>query len=287
MFMTPTAEYADIVLPAAGNLERDEPRLHLHIKGPHAMYMDTVSRKVASVAERRSDWEFMIGLGRKLGYEKHFPSLEALADEALRPMGVTWDELKASEPIVIPIEYRKYESSGFGTPTGKFEIYSTVMKDWGYDPLPSHVEPAESPVSTPELYKEYPLLLITGVKQPMYYHSQGRQIPSLRELAPEPLVEMHSQTAAALGVAAGDFAWVQTSRGRLRMKVRTHERIHPKVVNVPHGWWLPERPGAEHGVLDLCANVLTDDDPDNCDVAFGGSPLKGMLCRVYRAEPPA
>jgi hypothetical protein len=59
------------------------------------------------------------------------------------------------------------------------------------------------------------------------------------------------------------------------------------VVNVPHGWWLAERQGAEHGVLELCANVLTDDDPDNCDPAFGGSPLKGMLCRVHRAEPPA
>ena len=284
MFMTPTAEYADIVLPAAANLERDEPRLHLHIKGPRAIFMDTVSRKLASVGERRSDWEFMIGLGRKLGYGEHFPSLEKLADDALRPMGITWGELKARDYIPIPIEYRKYEKSGFGTPTGKFEIYSTVMKDWGYDPLPSHVEPAESPVNTPERHKDYPLLLITGAKQAMYYHSQGRQIPSLRKLAPEPLLEMHYDTAAALGIAAGEFAWVETVRGRLRMKVRTHDRIHPKVVAVPHGWWLPEQPGPGHGVLEVCANVLTDDDPENCDVAFGGSPLKGLLCRVYRGE---
>ena len=139
-------------------------------------------------------------------------------------------------------------------------------------------------MTTPELYAQYPLLLITGVKQPMYYHSQGRQIPSLRELAPEPLAEIHNETAAALGISAGDFAWVQTPRGKLRLKVHIHDRIHPKVVTVQHGWWLAERPGAEHGVLDLCANVLTDDDPDNCDVVFGGSPLKAMLCRVYRAE---
>jgi len=284
LFMTPTAEYADIVLPAAANLERDEPRLHLHIKGPRAMFMDTVSRKLASVGERKSDWEFMIGLGRKLGYEEHFPSLEVLADDALRPMGITWNDLKAHDYIPIPIEYRKYEKSGFGTPTGKFEIYSTVMKDWGYDPLPSHVEPAESPVSTPERYRDYPLLLITGAKQTQYYHSQGRQIPSLRKLAPEPLLEMHSDTAAALGIAAGEFAWVETVRGRLCLKVRTHDRMHPKIVAVPHGWWLPEHPGPDHGVLEVCANVLTDDDPENCDVVFGGSPLKGLLCRVYRAE---
>jgi anaerobic selenocysteine-containing dehydrogenase len=287
IFMTPTAEYADIVLPAAANLERDEPRLHLHIKGPHATYIDAVSVKAASVGQRWSDWEFMIGLGRALGYAEYFPSLGALADEVLRPMGVSWEELKARQPICIPIAYRKYERMGFGTPTGKFELYSTVMKDWGYDPLPSHVEPAESPLSAPELYKEYPFLLITGIKQPMYYHSQGRQISSLRALAPDPLLELHTETAKALGIAAGDFAWVQTPRGRLRLKVRTHERIHPKVVAVPHGWWLPERAGAEHGALDLCANVLTDDDPDNCDTAFGGSPLKTLLCRVYKAEAPA
>ena len=248
------------------------------------MLMDTVSRKLASVGERKSDWEFMIGLGRKLGFQEYFPSLEELADESLRPMGITWKDLKASDHVSIPIEYRKYEKSGFGTPTGKFELYSTVMKDWGYDPLPSHVEPAESPVTTPERYKDYPLLLITGAKQPMYYHSQGRQIPSLRALSPEPLLEMHSQTADALGLAPGDFAWVETVRGRLRLKVRTQDKMHPKVVAVPHGWWRPEQPGPEHDILQVCANVLTDDDPQNCDVAFGGSPLKGLLCRVYRAD---
>ena len=282
IFMTPTAEYADIVLPAAANLERDEPRLHLHIKGPKAMFMDTVSRKLVSIEERRSDWDFMIGLGRKLGYEEYFPSLTRLADDALRPMGITWDELKTRDYIPIPIEYRKYERSGFGTSTGKFEIYSTVMKEWGYDPLPSHVEPVESPVSMPERYRDYPLLLITGAKSAMYYHSQGRQIPSLRKLSPEPLLEIHNDTATALGITPGEYVWVETVRGRLRLKVHAHSRIHPKVVAVPHGWWLPEESGPEHGIHSVCANVLTDDDPENCDLAFGGSPLKGLLCRVYR-----
>ncbi|MBM3346545.1 MAG: molybdopterin oxidoreductase [Betaproteobacteria bacterium] len=283
IFMTPTAEYADVVLPAAANLERDEPRLHLHIKGPHAMFMDTVSRKVTSVAERKSDWEFIIGLGQKLGYGEYFPSLESLADESLWPMGITWEELRARDYVEIPIEYRKYEKSGFGTPTGKFEIYSTVMKDWGYDPLPSHVEPVESPLTMPERHREYPLILITGAKQAMYYHSQGRQLPSLRHLAPEPLLEMHRKTAQRLGIDAGEFAWVETVRGRLRLKVHTHERMHPGVVMVPHGWWLPEQPGPDHGLFDVCVNVLTDDDPDICDLAFGGSPLKGLLCRVVPA----
>lgn len=284
LFMTPTAQLADIVLPAAANLERDEPRLHLHIKGPQATYMDTVSQKLVSLGERKSDWEFMIELGRKLGYEAQFPPLETIANEALKPMGITWDELKARNYVALPIEYRKYEKQGFGTPTGKFEIYSTVMKDWGYDPLPSHVEPPESPVSTPERYKDYPLILITGSKQPMYYHSQGRQIEAIRKLAPEPVMELHTETARALGLRTGDRAWVETVRGRLCMKVRAHDRIHRQVVGIPHGWWLPEQPGPLHGVFDVCSNMLTDDDPETCDVAYGSSPLKGLLCRVYPEE---
>ncbi|WP_017524951.1 molybdopterin-containing oxidoreductase family protein [Pusillimonas noertemannii] len=287
LFMTPTAEFADVVLPAAGNLERDEPRLHLNIKGPHANYMDVVSSKLAIIAERRSDWDFIIALGRKLGYEEYFPSLEALADEALKPMGMTWAELKAQQYVEFPVEYRKYERMGFGTPTGQFEFYSTTMRDWGYDPLPSHVEPPESPLRTPERYRDFPLVLITGAKQPMYMHSQNRQVGSLRRLASEPLVEMHATTAKGLGIEEGDYAWIETMRGRVRMRAHVHERIHEKVVAIHHGWWLPEKEGPLHAAYEACANILTDDDPDLCDPVFGSSPLKGLLCRVYKSGDEA
>ena len=99
IFMTPTAEIADLVLPAAANLEREEPRLHLHIKGPRATFMDNVSSNLAQVAERKSDWEFIIELGKKLGFEEYFPSLEVLADDVLKPLNVTWEELKSREYI--------------------------------------------------------------------------------------------------------------------------------------------------------------------------------------------
>ena len=284
IFMTPTAELADIVLPAAGNLERDEPRLHLPIKGPRETYMDCVSSKLATIGERKSDWEMVIALGRKLGFEEEFPSLQALADQAVAPLGITWDELKEMGRVEFPLEYRKYEKIGFGTPTGKFELYSTIMEGWGYDPLPDHVEPPESPVRTPEVYKDYPLILITGAKQPMYMHSQNRQVASIRKLAPEPLMEIHPRTAAELGIAEGNFAWIETPRGRLCMRAHVHDKIHEKIVGIPHGWWRPEIAGPYHGLFENCSNMLTDDDPDLCDVAFGSSPLKGLLCRVSKAE---
>ncbi|MEA2968678.1 MAG: hypothetical protein QOE78_1939, partial [Alphaproteobacteria bacterium] len=288
IFMTPTAEYADIVLPAAGNLEREEPRFHLLTKGPQATFIDTVSRKLAELGERRSDWEFIIALGRKLGFEEYFPTLEEFANEGLKPMGITWDDLKKKDHgLEVPVEYYKYKKDGFGTPTGKFELYSTMMEEWGYDPLPAHVEPPESPVSTPDRWKDYPLILNTGAKQPMFWHSQGRQLPALRSLNTEPFAEMHIDTAAKLGIKKDDYIWIETVRGKLRMRVTLNNLTHEKVVTIPHGWWLPEAPGPDHGVFEVCSNVLVDDDLDNCDIALGSSPLKAMLCRISRAEAPA
>ena len=288
IFMTPTAEYADVVLPAAGNMERDEPRLHMHIKGPGGMFMDTSSRKVVQLAERRSDWEFIVGLGQALGYGDYFPLGRGVRQRGARSRWAwTWDELKQHDYVVEPMRYRKYEQDGFGTPTGKFEIWSTMMEEWGYDPLPEHVEPNESPVASPDVFKEYPLILNTGVKQPMYWHSMGRQVPSLRRLQPEPLLEINPETAPRSTVWS-----TRVTPGSRRVAAscacasNCSKRTHPGVASVPHGWWLPEWSGPDHGIFEVCSNVLTDDDPENCDIALGSSPLKGLLCKVYPAEPP-
>jgi thiosulfate reductase / polysulfide reductase chain A len=118
----------------------------------------------------------------------------------------------------------------------------------------------------------------------MYMHSQNRQVDSIRRLSAAPVLEMHLETARSLGITEGDMTCIETVRGRMRMRAHLHSRIHEKVVAIPHGWWYPEEPGPEHGLLRGCANVLTDDDPDLCDPTFGSSPLKGLLCRVSR-EP--
>lgn len=284
IFMTPTAELADVVLPAASNLEREDPRLYMHIKGPDGTLVDAATRTAARVAQRRSDWDFLIDLAHELGMEDQFPSVSEFADEALAPMGITWDELRSRDDLVEPLRFKKYETEGFGTPTGKFELWSTTLEEWGYDPLPSHVEPALSPVSTPELYERYPLILNTGVRLPMYWNSNGHPLPTLRKLRREPVLEIHEETAAHYGLTHKGYAWVETGSGRLRMKVSCGTKTHPRVVSVPHGWWLPEAPGPDHGVFDACANVLIDDDLDHCDPILGSSPLKALLCRVTPAD---
>jgi thiosulfate reductase / polysulfide reductase chain A len=284
IFMTPTAELADIVLPAASNLERDDPRLYMHIKGPTGTFMDTATRAVARVGERRSDWEFIVALGRALGHGDHFASVEAFVSEALAPMGQTWGDLRQHDYVVEPMRFRKYLETGFGTPTGKFELWSTQFEQWGYDPLPDHVEPPESPLRTPEVYEKFPLVLNTGVRLPMYWNSNGHRLPSLRRLAPEPLVEVHPETAATFNLSDKCYAWVETSWGRLRMRVKCSSRTHRNVVSIPHGWWRPEDPGPDHALMEVCSNVLTSDDDDRCDPILGSSPLKALLCRIYPAD---
>ena len=224
IFMTPTAEYADVVLPAAGNMERDEPRLHMHIKGPGGMFMDTSRARSCS---RRAPLGLGIHRRSRPGarLRDYFPSVEEFANEALKPMGMTWDELKQHDYVVEPMRYRKYEQDGFGTPTGKFEIWSTMMEEWGTTRCRRMSSRNESPVSIARCLKEYPLILNTGVKQPMYWHSMGRQVPSLRRLQPEPLLEINPETAAEIragrqGVTPGS----RRVRGKLRMRVNCSPR---------------------------------------------------------------
>jgi thiosulfate reductase / polysulfide reductase chain A len=283
IFMTPTAALADVVLPAASNLERDEPRLYMNIKGPGGTHMDTSTRAAAQVGERRSDWDFIVSLAHALGVREDFTSVEAIADEALSPMGMNWAEFRQHDFVLEPIAYKKYEQTGFGTPTGKFELWSKTLEEWGYDPLPGHVEPAESPVSRPDLARKFPLILNTGVRTPTYWNSNGHPLSSLRRLLPEPIIEIHRDTAYARGINDRSFAWVETPHGKLKMRVRCTDRVRPDVVSIPHGWWEPEYGGPDFGIFEKCANVLLGSDLDHCDPILGSSPLKAVLCEVRPA----
>ncbi len=179
--------------------------------------------------------------------------------------------------------YHQYKKDGFRTATKKVEIYSTLFKKYGYEPLPVYVEPPESPLSTPELMESYPYILITGGRTIEYYLSAGRQIKSLRDRRPDPEIEIHPAAAARAGFAEGDWVWVETPQiegERARFKVRFFDGIDPRVVHAPHGWWFPERPEPDHGCFESnIAVVLTDDPPR--EPVCGSVRMRGTLCRIY------
>ena len=175
------------------------------------------------------------------------------------------------------------QEGGFATPTGKVELYSTMMERLGYDPLPHYREPNESPYSTPELAQEYPLILSAGGRVPHYFHSQYRQVSWLRERQPYPIVQIHPQTGTKLGIEEGDWVWIETPRGRIRQVARLFAQMDPRVVVAQASWWYPEEEGPNHGVWTSNANVLTSNEPP-FDPAMGSATFRALLCRVYKAE---
>ena len=180
---------------------------------------------------------------------------------------------------------RPDKENGFNTPTGKVELYSTTFEKWGLDPLPYFEEPPESPVSTPEIARDYPFVLTTGAKTNAFFHSEHRQIPSLRRLNPDPLVEIHPETAKKLGIRDGDWVYIENTHGRCQQKAKLTTGIHPMVVHAQHGWWFPEKSGPEpslFGAWESNINLLL---PSGWTGKAGlGYPFKSQMCRVYKKE---
>ncbi len=276
-FLTPTAQFADLVLPAATWLEYDE----VHTSGGHT-YSMIARKKAVQIGDTRSDQEVIIDLAHRLGLHEAFPwrDLRDLNEWSIKGTGMSFDEFLEKGIIVPEQNYRKYQNDGFfKTPSGKFEIYSENLEKIGIAPLPVYREPSHTPVSSPDILKEYPLILTTGAKMKDYFHSEGRQIPSLRKRNPDPLVEIHPDTAASLGIDNNDWVWIETPVGRVRMRAQFFDGIAQDVVSAQHAWWFPEESPPEYGWKKSSVNLLFGDmdyDPDT-----GSESLRSALCRVY------
>jgi anaerobic selenocysteine-containing dehydrogenase len=276
LFMTPTTQMCDIVLPAASWLETDD------VADPHFIWCVLVRQKVAQIGECRDDKQIMIDLASRLGMEDCFPwkNVKDYCDWVLKDSGITFDEFKKLGIIQGEMRYKKYEQEGFDTPSGKFEFYCSTLEKMGYDPLPYVVEPPESPYSTPELFKSYPLIITTGARIQHFFHSEGRQVKSLRKHNPDPLVEMHPATAESLGIGEGDWAWIESPRGRIKQKAHLTNGIHPAVVNAQQSWWFPEKDPPDYGFTESNINFLTGNMP--YDPHTGSESWRSFLCKVYK-----
>lgn len=294
-FMTPTALLADYVLPAASKFEKP----YCTSYEDFLPMFEAGERAIKPMGERRTDYEFWRGLAIRLGLGDYFPwkTDEEFAEYRLEPLGMTFKEA-ATERYIISSEPWTYETintktgkpTGFATPSGKFELYSNVFKELGQDPLPFFEEPAESPIRTPDVARDYPLILTTCARVLPFFESMHHQLGmGLREQHPEPLVEIHPETAQELGIADGDWVYIETRRGVITQKARVTDSIHPQVVNAESNWWFPEQPAQEpwlHGLWQSNTNVLTMDDPDACDRLSGGAAMSALLCKVYKVPTP-
>ncbi|MHB9149873.1 MAG: molybdopterin-containing oxidoreductase family protein [Thermoleophilia bacterium] len=289
LFMTPTAmALADVVLPAAAYPERDG----IAQPGGNGSYLGPINKAVEPVGECKSDMQINPELGKRLNPEAWpWADVREMFSALLQPLGLTFEEFREVGVAYDAMDYRKHEKGllradgepGFETPTGKVELYSTVLEQCGLDPLPYFEEPPESPVSTPDVAEEYPLVLITGARVRGFFHSEHRQIPRLRRMNPDPITEIHPETAAALGIGEGDWVFIESRYGRCRQRARLTPDIHPRVVSSQHAWWFPEKPGPEpslFGVWESNINLLL---PSGWTGRSGlGYPFKNQMCRVYK-----
>jgi anaerobic selenocysteine-containing dehydrogenase len=296
LFMTPTAQLiADVVLPAASLPEKDSIYC---IGGPL-----NVIHKVVDVPECKSDWEINFTLAKRLNPEAvPWATVREMLTDRMRPSGYTFEQMIDKVWDLAPKgndcgsrPYRRYEQGtlrqdkkpGFRTPTGKVELYCTAYEEYGLDPLPYYrgLEP-QSEETTPEVFKDYPLVMMTGRRSPVLFHSEHRQIPWLRECDPDPLVEINPQTARDNGIENGEWVLIEGTMGKFRRKAKVTPIIHPKTIMVPHAWWLPEAEGAgenPYKVWDLnCNQLIPMGYNDNS--GFGGGPLSYMLVRISKAK---
>jgi len=285
LFMTPTAELADYVLPAASWLERDGCCETMYMN-----YLSARQKVIEPLFECWDDMKIAIELAKRTPWANRkclpWDDVDQWNEFRVSGMGITFQGLKQEGYIIVPARYRKYEADGFDTPSGKVELYSTIFEKYGYDPLPSFREPPESPLSTPDLLKDYPLILFTGARYTGYFHSEGRQLPSLRRLVPDPELEIHPDAAGQMNVGGGDWVWLETARvrgERVKFRAKLTDSVHPRMVHAAHAWWFPERPGPEHGCFDSNVSVILSGDPPREEIC-GSVPTRGTLCRVYPVD---
>jgi cysteine desulfurase NifS len=245
-------------------------------------------RLIEPLGEARNDYLIMAGLADRLGYGGLYPqSEEALLESVLEGSGFTLDEVRRAGGIVRidspMMEYRKWEKGklredgkpGFDTPTGRFEIHSTILEEYGYEPLPRYVEPTEGPLADPELARQYPLVFNSGARSQTDFRSQHHGVPGLLQDHPEPVVEIHTADARARGIEHGDLVRVRTPRGAVEFRARVTSDIVEGAVECDMGGGTPAGPPAwrERNV-----NELTD--LHNRDVISGFPVYKALLCEV-------
>ena len=292
LYLTPTAAFADIVLPIASGWEREGLAVGFRLDQPAAERVQLRPAIVPPRGEARADIDVVFALATRLGLGAQF--WNGNVDDALRhylaPTGITPEQLRSAPRGVryaLTTTHRKYRRNGFATPSGRLEIFSEALQAIGQPPLPQFEEPAHAPARPGAADAGFPLIL-TSAKTPLYCHSQHRNLPRLRRTLPEPCVEMSPATAAEHAVGEGDWVAIVTPRGRIRARAHLVATLRDGVVGAQHGWWqaCPE--------LDLPGYDPLGDDGGNLnlvvgneafDPVSGAAPLRSYCCRIERHAP--
>jgi anaerobic selenocysteine-containing dehydrogenase len=284
--INPSALFADVLLPASTCWEH-EALLPFSEVADDTMNWTQLRPAVARpVGESRSDIEIIFDLAKRLGLSEQFfnGDLDAGWNYHLAPSGMTVGQLRRNRLGLrsnARTEYAKYaltKQQGFDTPTRKMEIYSTSFAAAGYPPVPQFT-------TAGSVDPDYPLTL-TFFRDVHFCDEQHRNIPRLRRKVPDPFLEMHPSTADARRIKDGDWIFLETANGKVKLKAKLNESLDPNVVATVYGWWQgcaelnceahdPFTPsGANMNLLVPNADV----DPISASVAH-----RAQRCRITRS----
>ena len=295
VFMTPTVMgLCDLVLPLAGFAEQDSVVLPHFGRNTH--FIGAINKAIQQ-GECKSDIEINMAIGKKLNPEAWpWDTVEEFFDAQIHTQ-YDWgfNELREEGCHVQTQVYRKYEKGmlrpdgepGFNTPTGMIEISSSIYDDFGERDLPYFMEPAMSPYSTPELYKEYPFVLTTGGREFTSFHSEHRQLPSLRACTPDPVVTINKKAAAELGINTGDWVLIENPLGKCCERARVSNEVAEHVVHATHGWWFPEQDPEFPNLSGVFKSNINRLIPMYKVGKLGyGAPYKNVLCKLTKVASP-
>ncbi len=266
LFMTESAKLAHYVIPAASFLERSE--LHVY---PHTQRV-ALSTKVLDVEGVWDEYTVWHDLAQRLGFgEAYFPwkDEEAVNRWILEPTGISLEDLTVHPEgcrYNQSVGYRKFETTPFPTPTGKFEFTSEQLKQRGYNPLPIYIPPdyVTSPAS------DFPLRMIGSTRKSSYYLSRYREIEKFKKATPSARAEIHVDDAANLGISDGEMVRIVSKIGEVLIEAQVIDdgRILKGFIEVPHGWNIPN------------VNRLTDDR--DVDPISGFANMKIVPVRIEK-----
>jgi anaerobic selenocysteine-containing dehydrogenase len=270
-FMTPTASFADIVLPTATSFEFNDIG---HVGLGHGCVLAR-PKVVDPPEECWPEIKILNELGKRLTPAEYwYRDYSDFIEEILRPTGMRFEQFAEKGYLTGPEQYKKYEKKGFKTPTAKVELCLSKADELDLPRFPSFTALPEDDDT------DYPLIL-TSRKSRFYLHSSYRWIERLRSHSPLPATDIHPETAARYGILEGDEVIIKTRTGEIRQYAHLTDKIHPRVIYCAFGWWFPEAdPGTQYDWERSNFNILTSTEKIGRE--FGTPNVKGINCNIEK-----
>ncbi|HJF62669.1 MAG TPA: molybdopterin-dependent oxidoreductase [Gordonibacter urolithinfaciens] len=293
LFMNPTTmACCDVFLPIATTVEHDG-MVVTHYGLNSSFY--GAQNKCVQVGECKSDVEAMMAVGKKM-YPDFWNRFETQTDYDNFHVMRSWlpyEELREKVTVMSNEPYFKYEVGklrpdgqvGFPTSTGRVELYSYMYEQFGENPLPYYEDPAYGPERTPELMEKYPFILTTGARKQEFFHSEHKQVPSLRQITPYPQIDLNPADAARLGIEEDDWVEIASPYGAVRQRAHVVPTIKEGVCHAMHGWWYPEEDGEEPNLFGNWKSNINVLMPNSVNGVMGfGNTFKQMICSLKKVE---